>query len=195
MIGVSSILVRDLDMNLVICWICGNCPKSVSTDGNTKDSLKVSKRMVYDYDDTSDIPELLKFTDELIEEVLCSALFQYKSEKTYNMLKLPLLMPSYLLRKQVNNERLKQTIMEKQYEYKDETIEMFQDMVQTKEVRINGIKDLSVKQLGILGEKLNLANNKKTGEMIKIDLINLSNIFLGGQVVKCISFLSINICF
>ena len=64
------------------CYLCGNCPKIVSTDGNTKDSIKVNKNMVFDYDDDeSEIPDLPQFTDDLIEEVLCSALFQHKSEK------------------------------------------------------------------------------------------------------------------
>ena len=37
--------------------------------------------MVYNYEDESEISDLSQFTDELIEEVLCSALFQHKSEK------------------------------------------------------------------------------------------------------------------
>ena len=143
--------------------------------------------MKFDYDDASDIPDLSVFTDELIEEVLCSALFQHKSEKKFNLLKLPLLMAPKLLRKQMNNEKLKRTIMEKQYEYKDETIEKFQDMVQKKEIKINGIKDLGVKELGLLAEQLDLMHGQKTNEMIKIDLINLTNIFLGGQVMIMIS--------
>ena len=73
--------VRGADMDDVICWLCGNCPKGVATDGNTKDSLKVNSRMVYDYDDLSEIPSLNQFTDELIEEILCSAFFQFKTEK------------------------------------------------------------------------------------------------------------------
>ena len=76
-----AFLVRGEDFDDVTCFLCGNCPKIVSTDGNTKDSIKVKKNMVYDYDDNSDIPDLDRFTEELIEELLCSALFQHKSEK------------------------------------------------------------------------------------------------------------------
>ena len=35
-IAVVSILVKDTDMDRVVCYLCGNCPKIVSTDGNTK---------------------------------------------------------------------------------------------------------------------------------------------------------------
>lgn len=44
-------------------------------------SFKVTRNMVYDYQSESEIPDLAKFTDELIEEVLVSAFFQHKSEK------------------------------------------------------------------------------------------------------------------
>ena len=35
-IGVLSILVKGSDMDDVLCYICGNCPKIVCTDGNAK---------------------------------------------------------------------------------------------------------------------------------------------------------------
>ena len=37
--------------------------------------------MVYDYEEMSEIPDLAKFTDDLVEEVLVSAFFQQKSDK------------------------------------------------------------------------------------------------------------------
>ena len=68
-------------MDDVTCFLCGNSPKVVSTDGNTKDSIKVQRNMVYDYEEMSEIPDMAKFTDDLVEEVLISAFFQHKSEK------------------------------------------------------------------------------------------------------------------
>ena len=35
-IAIASLLVKDEDLDSVQCWLCGNCPKFVSTDGNTK---------------------------------------------------------------------------------------------------------------------------------------------------------------
>ena len=100
------------------------------------------------------------------------------------MLLLPVLMAPCLMGRKVNNERLKKTIMEKQFTYSDETIQNFQGLVENKEIRINGINELSVKQLEAFGRKLELQHDKKSGEMLKHDLINLSNIFLGGQVIS-----------
>ena len=107
------------------------------------------------------------------------------------MLALPSIMAPCLLRKQVNNERLKKTIMEKQFEYSEETIQIFQDLVGRKEIKINGIKDLDGKALGALSEKLKLVHEKKSGEMLRTDLINLTNIFLGGQVIHKIHLLQL----
>ena len=35
-IAVMSIIVKGSDLDSVLCLICGNCPKIVCTDGNTK---------------------------------------------------------------------------------------------------------------------------------------------------------------
>ena len=35
-IGVMSLLVKGSDLDSVLCYICGICPKLVCTDGNTK---------------------------------------------------------------------------------------------------------------------------------------------------------------
>ena len=97
------------------------------------------------------------------------------------MLKLPAIMAPCLLGKKVNSENLKKTIMEKEFTFKQETIELFQEITEKKIIKINGIKDLQTKDLLSMGERLGLLNDKKTAEMIKIDLVNLSKIFLGGR--------------
>ena len=139
--------------------------------------------MVYDYDDSSDIPELSHFVDELVEEMLCSALYRHNSQRKFNMLKLPLIMAPCLLRKQINNENLKKTIMEKQFDYDVDTFREFENMVSTGMLKMNQIHMLSVPELKSIGEKLNLMNGNKTVELLKIDLINLSNMLIGGQVL------------
>ena len=135
--------------------------------------------MVYDYNDDSEIPDFSEFRDELIEELMCSALFQQKTGRKINMLKIPVVMPPCLLGQKVNSEKLKKTIMEKELSFEDET----QQLVEKKVIKINSIKDLTVKQLEAFGAQLGILGQKKSGEMLKVDLINLSNIFLGGQVV------------
>jgi hypothetical protein len=78
--------------------------------------------MEYNYEDTSEVPDVQQFKEELIEELLKSAFFQHKSEKKYNMLKLPILAAPTMIRKQVNNDFQKQTIMEKEFEYSENSL-------------------------------------------------------------------------
>ena len=39
-IAVMSLMVKGSDLDDVLCYICGNCPKIVCTDGNTKVSQR-----------------------------------------------------------------------------------------------------------------------------------------------------------
>ena len=87
-----------------------------------QDSIRVSRNMEYNYEDTSEVPDVQQFKEELIEELLKSAFFQHKSEKKYNMLKLPILAAPTMIRKQVNNDFQKQTIMEKEFEYSENSL-------------------------------------------------------------------------
>ena len=191
-IGVSTLLVKEEDIDDVTCYICGNCPKSVSTDGNTKDSIKKQSNMIYDYDDDAEIPPLATFVEELTVEVLCSAFFQMKTGKKFNMLKIPALIAPCLTGKQVNNEQLKKTIMQKLFQYPEHTIQAFQELVENKEIRLSRIKDLRGNEIQELAKKLSILDERKSAEMLKNDLINLSNIFLGGQVSK-LSFLTLHV--
>ena len=122
--------------------------------------IKVTRNMVYNYEDHSEIPDLDTFTDELIEDILCSAFFQHKSDKKYDMLKLPVLMAPCLFRQKVNSEHLKKTIMEKEFEYADDTVNAFHELVETKAINLSKIKDMTVKKLEEVGDKLGLLKKK-----------------------------------
>ena len=79
--------------------------------------------------------------------------------------------------------------MEKTFEYKNETLETFISLVDNKEIKINGISDIQLNKLKDLSKQLGIYHKDKTGEIMRTDLINLSKIFLGGQVVQNISCL------
>lgn len=144
--------------------------------------------MEYDYSSTSEVPELQDFKEELVEEIMKSAFFQCKSGKKWNMLKLPIIAAPTLIRKQVNNDASKQTLMEKEFKYSEDTLQNFQTLIDSKQLRISNINDLKVSELKSLAKQLGIYAEKKSGELYKIDLINLSKILLAGQV--CIVFLS-----
>ena len=141
------------------------------------------RNMEYNYDDDSaEIPDLEDFKQDLIEDLFLSVFFQEFSKKKYNMLKLPIIIPPALLGKQTNTEQAKKTLMEKEFSYTDETLEAFMELVENKEVKVNGIHDMKSQELKDVAEKLGIYDPKKSSELLKIDLTNIAKIFIGGQV-------------
>ena len=89
-IAVMTLMLKGSDLDSVACYVCGNSPKICCTDGNTKDSIKVRTNMEYNYEDTSEVPNLEDFKEDLIEDIFKSVLFQQKMDRKYNMLKVVL---------------------------------------------------------------------------------------------------------
>ena len=55
--------------------------------------------MKYDYEDDSDIMTLEDTKNMMIEDLFLSIFFQHRNSKTYNMLKLPIILPPVTLGK------------------------------------------------------------------------------------------------
>ena len=45
--AIASLLVTEDDFDDVQCWFCGNCPKFVSTDGNTKVGVRKHRLILF----------------------------------------------------------------------------------------------------------------------------------------------------
>ena len=103
-IAMLSLIISPGDLDSVTCMHCGVCPKVVNSDGNAKDSIKVRTNMIFDYEDTAEPPNLNEFKVEVVKTSLKRSFYQKEPPKTYNMLKLPLLIAPSLLGKQVNND-------------------------------------------------------------------------------------------
>ena len=140
--------------------------------------------MDYNYEEASEIPDLQTFKRILIEDLFKSAFFQQSSNQNYLMLKLPVIAAPSIIGEQVNNENKKKTLMEKTFQYKSETLETFMTLVDNNQIKINRISDIQLNQLKELSKQLGIYHKDKTGEIMRTDLINLSKIFLGGQVVQ-----------
>ena len=103
-VGTLSLIISPEDLNKATCLLCGNCPKVVNSDGNCKDSIKIRKNMIFDFDDKSEPPSLEEFKIELVKTTFRQSFYQKEPQVTYNMLKIPLILAPCLLSKQVNND-------------------------------------------------------------------------------------------
>ena len=86
----------------------------------------------------------------------------------------------------MNNDISKKTIMEKEFTYKKETLEKFQELIDKKELSIKSIGDLGHKDLKNLGQKLGIMDSTKSVEVLKSDIVNLSKV---GIQIKVFSIL------
>ena len=112
--------------------------------------------MVYNYDDVSEIPDLMDFKERLIEDLLLSVFYQQPLENEYNMLKLPVIITPSILRKQVNNEAMKQSIMERKFSYNEENLGAFIELLDKKELDITRISELPGRELTRLAKKIGI---------------------------------------
>ena len=103
-IAMLSLIISPGDLDSVTCMHCGICPKVVNSDGNAKDTIKVKDNMEFDYEDTSEPPDLNEFKIEVVMTSLKRSFYQKEPPKTYRMLKLPLIIAPSLLGKQINND-------------------------------------------------------------------------------------------
>ena len=137
--------------------------------------------MVYKYDEQKPIPDLKTFREELVVDLLMSVFFQHQSDREYDMLHLPPIVAPSMIGMAVNNDISKKTLMEKEFKYEEDTLVKFQEMISKKEVNLKNIGDLDKKRLKEIAERIGVYNPKKTGEMMKTDIVNLTNIILCGQ--------------
>ena len=121
--------VQGTDLNEVMCLLCGACPKIINTDGNAKDSIQITPNLKFDFNDKSDIPSLEEFQTQLILHLFKSSFWQNEPPFTVNMLKLPLIIAPRLLRKQVNSDVLKESLLDKSIQHSSVTMREFTKMV------------------------------------------------------------------
>lgn len=58
-----------------------------NSDGNTKDSIRITEGMKYDFDDHSEPMDLPSFKDILMKKLMKKAFFQNEPKLEINMLK------------------------------------------------------------------------------------------------------------
>ena len=147
-------IISPEDLDSVTCMHCGICPKIVNSDGNAKDSIKIFDNMVFDYEDHSEPPNLDEFKLDLVSTSLKRSFYQNEPPKTYNMLKLPLIIAPGLLGKQINNDFQKKSLLDKEIKYKQETFIEFHRFIENRELNILSVSTMNVPELKEWARKL-----------------------------------------
>ena len=175
-----SLIISPEDLDSVTCMHCGICPKIVNSDGI---AIMIFDNMVFDYEDHSEPPNLDEFKLDLVSTSLKRSFYQNEPPKTYNMLKLPLIIAPGLLGKQINNDFQKKSLLDKEIKYKQETFIEFHRFIENRELNILSVSTMNVPELKEWARKLKLENvADKSGELLRKEVTNLVKVFVAGQV-------------
>ena len=154
----------------------------VTLDGNTKDSIRITENMKFDYDDKSKPPNLQEFKVILIKNLMKRAFFQNEPKLVINMLKLPIIIAPSLLGSQTNHDAEKKSLLDQTITYEPATFVKFTEMIDKGKIDILNIDKLDLTELKSLGRELNLKKvGEKTGLILRNELINMSKHFMSGQ--------------
>ena len=120
-------------LHLTVCtWM----KMSLSSDGNAKDSIRITSNLKFQFNDTQSVSDLQEYKENLVKDLLKSAFWQNQKPSEYNLLKVPIIMAPALLRQQVNNDILKESLLDKSVVHSAETMREFVRLVDNKEIRI-----------------------------------------------------------
>ena len=85
--------------------------------------------MKFDFQDTSEPPDLEEFKCTLVKRLLKSAFWQNEQPEDVNMLKLPIIMAPVMMKKQVNNDITKDSLLDKSITHTAETLREFVQLI------------------------------------------------------------------
>ena len=88
--------------------------------------------MKFNFDDASEPPNLQDFKLKQIESVIKSAFWQNEKPQDINMLKVPIIMAPAMLRKQINNDNMKDSLLDKSIKHSPETFRQFVQLIDNK---------------------------------------------------------------
>ena len=152
------------------------------SDGNAKDTVKVTPNMVFNYDDTTEVQDLEDFKLDLVEHILKCSFYQNEPAKQINMLKLPVIMAPSLVGKQVNRDVDKKSLLDKEIEYNKDAYKTFCKLIQEKKINILNIHKMTLAELKSIMNELDVPIGERNATLLRTELENMAKIFMAGQV-------------
>ena len=152
------------------------------SDGNAKDTIRITNNMKFDYSDTKEPEDLEEFKTKLVEYTLRSSFFQKEPMIEINMLKLPIIMSPCLIAQQVNNDNQKKSLLDKAITFSEDTFQNFHRLIQNKELNILNINHMTLDELRGVMEKLKVTVGERNATLLRTELNDMAKLFTAGQV-------------
>ena len=113
--------------------------------------------MIYNFEDVvEELPDLDKFKTRLVCQMLRSAFFQNEKKENFDMTRLPSIIAPGLLKKQVNSDREKETLFNKQVSYGSKTMTGLAKLISKNKIDILNLDNLSSLQVLKISKALHL---------------------------------------
>ena len=88
--------------------------------------------MKFNFQDTSEPPSLEEFKHTRVKSLMRSAFWQQEPPMEINLLKLPIIMAPAMIRKQINNDIAKDSLLDKSITHSQETYREFVQLIDDK---------------------------------------------------------------
>ena len=139
--------------------------------------------MVYSFeDDDEDLPILEDFKTRLACQMLRSAFFQDEKKESFDMTRFPNIIAPRLLKKQVNSDREKETLFDKQVSYGPETMTGLAKLIAKKGIDILHLDNLSSSQVKEISKDLCIkAVSSKSNVRLLEEIKFVAKMYAAGQ--------------
>ena len=106
---------------------------------------------------------------------------QQRTLKGIFFFRIPIIMAPKLLRSQVNNDVLKETLYNKKYNHGPNTMAGMANLVRRREINVTDIDSISPNIILKIGKELKLKTSKKSNKMLVDEIKHVAKMYIAGQ--------------
>ena len=145
--------------------------------------------MIYSFDDDDDeLPSLEAFKTRLACQMLRSAFFQDEIKENFDMTRFPNIIAPLLLKKQVNSDREKETLFNKQVSYGPETMIGLAKLISKKKIDILNLDNLSSSKVKDISKDLCIKGiSSKSNVRLLEEIKFVAKMYAAGQGMLLVS--------
>ena len=146
-----------------------------------KDTIQVSKNMIYDFEEHTEIPDLEEFKERMAMQLIRSSFFQEEQKENIDMIRLPIIMAPSLLHRQVNSDSDKKTLFDKKVKYEAKTFTALAKLIEQNTIDITNLERLSADELKNVCKEINIGVAKKSTVRLLEEVKSVCGAYIAGQ--------------